>query len=136
MATKGLNKVMVIGNLGQDAVVRYTKSGKPVVNFSVAASRTWKDANDKTHEGTEWFQCVHWNGEGVAPYLVKGKRVYVEGRMQTRSWEDQEGKKNWRTELIVRDLILLGDKAGSGAIAAAAPTSMPEPPPAESEIPF
>ena len=135
MPTKGLNRVMVIGNLGQDAVVRYTASGKPVVSFAVAANRVWKDAAGNSHEQTEWFQCVHWRGEKVAPYLVKGKRVYVEGRMQTRSWEDQEGNKKYRTELVVRDLILLGDKAGSGALAAAAPPDMPEPPLTE-EIPF
>ena len=122
--------MMVIGNLGKAAEVRYTNAGKPVVNFSVAVNRAWRDAKGKEHKETEWFQCVDWSGEKIAPYLEKGKRVYVEGRMQTRNWEGKDGKKNYRTELIVRNLILLGGKADSETAVAT-----PEPP-VGSEIPF
>jgi single-strand DNA-binding protein len=97
----GLNKVMIIGNLGRDPELRYTPSGQSICQFSVAVSRNFKKG-DEWQEETEWFNVVQWGqgGERAAEKLRKGNKVYVEGRLQTRSYEDKEGKKVFRTELI------------------------------------
>lgn len=129
--SKDLNKVMIIGNLGADAEMRYTGSGKAVTNFSVAVNRAWQDSTGEKQEEVEWFRCVHWNAEGVTPYLTKGKRVYVEGRLQTRSWE-HKGKKNYRTEVVVSNLILLGGPTGPAPVATTEPSAAED----SSEIPF
>ena len=97
-----LNKVMIIGNLGRDPEMRYTPSGQPVTQFTVAVNRNYKDGNGEWQEETEWFRVVAWGqlGERAAEYLRKGSKVYVEGRLQTRQWEDQSGQKRYTTELI------------------------------------
>jgi len=107
--SRGLNKVMIIGHLGRDPEMRYTPSGRPVTTFSVATSRTWFSADGERNEETEWFNVVAWNklAETCKQYLVKGSHVYVEGRMQTRSWEDAEGKKHSRTEVVANEMIIL-----------------------------
>ena len=94
---RGLNKVLVIGNVGRDPEMRYIPSGKPVTSFSVATSRSWTNSEGERREETEWF---------------KGQQVYVEGRLQTRSWEDHEGRKRFRTELVASEMILLGGRRG------------------------
>lgn len=108
---KCLNKVMVIGYVGRDPEMRYTPGGKPVTSFSVGTTRSWTSSEGEHREETEWFNVVVWGNlaEICKQYLNKGRRVYVEGRLQTRSWDDQEGKKRFRTELVARDMIMLDD---------------------------
>lgn len=109
---RGLNKVMIIGNLGRDPEMRYTPSGRPVTSFSVATSRSWTSAEGERREETEWFNVVAWGNlaEICNSHLRKNHQVYIEGRLQTRGWEDEEGKKHFRTELVANEMILLGDR--------------------------
>jgi single-strand DNA-binding protein len=114
-AVKCLNKVMVIGYVGRDPEMRYTPSGKPVTSFSVGATRSWTGSEGEHREETEWFNVVAWGNlaEICKQYLGKGRHVYVEGRLQTRSWDDQEGKKCFRTELVAREMIMLDSPKGA-----------------------
>lgn len=107
---KGLNKVMVIGNLGRDPELRYTPAGKPVVNFSVAATTGWGES-----QNTEWFNLVAWGrlAEICAEYLAKGSHVYLEGHLQTRSWEGTDGQTKSRTELVAQQMVMLGRRRDS-----------------------
>jgi single-strand DNA-binding protein len=109
---RGLNKVMIIGYLGRDPEMRYTPSGRPVTSFSVATSRTWTSAEGERREETEWFNVVAWGNlaEICKSHLSKNQQVYIEGRLQTRGWEDESGKKHFRTELVANEMILLGDR--------------------------
>ncbi len=112
---RGLNKVMLIGNLGRDAETRHTPNGNAVTNFSIATARRVKDQSGEWRDETDWHDVVLWRGENVAPYLLKGTQVYIEGRLQTRSWEDQSGQKKYRTEVVVdgnMGLMLLGGRGG------------------------
>lgn len=110
--SRGLNKVMIIGHLGRDPEMRYTPSGRPVTTFSVATSRSWHSADGERHEETEWFNVVAWGSlaEICNQYLHKGQQVYVEGRLQTRRWEDTEGNKHFTTELVAKEMIMLGER--------------------------
>jgi single-strand DNA-binding protein len=110
--SRGLNKVMIIGHLGRDPEMRYTPSGRPVTTFSVATSRSWHSADGERHEETEWFNIVAWGSlaEICNQHLRKGQQVYVEGRLQTRRWEDTEGNKHFTTELVAKEMIMLGDR--------------------------
>ncbi len=110
--SRGLNKVMIIGNLGRDPEMRFTPSGRPVTSFTVATSRTWNSPDGERHEETEWFNVVAWGklAETCKQYLVKGQQVYVEGRLQTRRWEDQEGRKHFSTEIVADRMLMLGDR--------------------------
>lgn len=110
---RGLNKVMVIGNLGRDPEMRYTPSGKPVTHFTVATSRSWVTSDGERREATEWFNVVAWGNlaEICNQYLRKGSRVYVEGHLQTRSWEDAEGQRHYRTELVANEMIILDSRS-------------------------
>jgi single-strand DNA-binding protein len=114
--TRGLNKVMIIGNLGRDPEMRYTPSGKPVTSFSVAVSRSWVKPEGERTETTDWFNVVAWGrlAEICSQYLTKGSLVYVEGRLETRSWEADNGQKHFRTEVVASDVNIL-DKRGRGA---------------------
>ncbi len=109
---RGLNKVMVIGNVGRDPEMRYIPSGKPVTSFSVASSRSWMNSEGERREETEWFNVVAWGNlaEICKQQLRKGQQVYIEGRLQTRSWKDQDGRKRFRTELVVNEMIVLGKR--------------------------
>ncbi len=109
---RGLNKVMIIGHLGRDPEMRYTPSGRPVTSFSVATSRSWVSAEGERREEVEWFNVVAWGAlaEICKTHLVKGQQVYIEGRLQTRGWEDENGKKHYRTELVANEMILLGER--------------------------
>lgn len=112
-----LNKVLLIGNLGRDAETRHTPSGTAVTTFSIATSRRTKDpATGEWRDNTDWHDIVLWRGDRVAPYLKKGKKVAIEGRLQTRSWDDPSGNKRYRTEVVCDPfgLILLGDRGDSG----------------------
>ena len=115
MASRSVNKVILIGNLGRDAETKFTPGGISVTKFSVATSRRWKDQQSgEWKEESNWSDVVLWRGENVANYLLKGKQVYVEGRMQTRSYEDKDGKKVWKTDVIAEEVILLGGQGGRG----------------------
>ncbi len=107
--SRGLNKVMIMGNLGRSPEMRYTPSGRPVTTFSVATNRSWVNAAGERREETEWFNVVAWGNlaEICKQHLTKGQHVYVEGRLQTRAWEDQNGKKHYRTELVANEMIML-----------------------------
>ncbi len=113
---RGLNKVMIIGNLGRDPEMRYTPSGKPVTSFSVAVSRTYMKAEGERTEVTDWFNVVAWGrlAEICSQYLAKGSTVYVEGRLETRSWEGENGQKHYRTELVANDVNILERKGRQG----------------------
>ncbi len=114
MASRSVNKVILIGRLGRDAEMAYTASQVAIVKFSVATSRRWKDqATGDWKEETNWSNVVFWRGENVAPYLLKGTQIYVEGRLNTRSYEDKDGKKVWTTEVVADEVILLGGKGDS-----------------------
>ncbi|MCK5615267.1 single-stranded DNA-binding protein [Candidatus Pacearchaeota archaeon] len=114
MIMAGVNKVILVGNLGRDPEVRYTKSGQAVASFSIATSEKWtgKDGNKETK--TEWHRIVAWGklGEICAEYLSKGKQVYIEGRLQTREWEDTDGNKKQTTEIVASNMTMLGQASG------------------------
>jgi len=114
--TRGLNKVMIIGRLGRDPEMRYTPNGRPVTSFSVAVNRSWTAGDGDKREETEWFNVVAWGNlaEICKQHLRKGQTVYVEGRLQTRGWEDPEGKKHYRTEIVANEMIMLSDKREGG----------------------
>jgi single-strand DNA-binding protein len=105
----GLNKVMLIGNLGADPEMRYTANGSAVTTFRVACSRTWQQPNGERGEDTEWFTIVTWNklAEICSQNLNKGRRVYVEGRLSTRSWDGPDGQKRYRTEVVANQVLFL-----------------------------
>lgn len=130
-----INKVILIGNLGQDPELRFTQAGVPVVNFNIATNEKWRDSEGNTQERTEWHRIIVWNkmGENCAKFLKKGSSVYIEGRLQTREWEDNEGMKKKTTEIVAQRVQFLSPR----------PRSLPEPSgvsmgdiPAEDEIPF
>jgi single-strand DNA-binding protein len=110
--SRGLNKVMIIGHLGRDPEMRYTPSGRPVTTFTVATVRSWNTADGEHREETEWFNVVAWGSlaEICNQVLRKGQQVYVEGRLQTRRWDDPEGKKHFATELVAKEMIMLGER--------------------------
>lgn len=131
--SRGLNKVMIIGRLGRDPEMRYTPSGSPVTSFSVGTNRSWNTANGERHTETEWFNVVAWGSlaEICKQYLSKGQQVYLEGRLQTRRWEDGEGKRHSSTEVVAKEMIMLGDRRD--ATNEAADTGLDED---ENEFPF
>jgi single-strand DNA-binding protein len=110
--SRGLNKVMIIGNIGRDPEMRYTPSGKPVTSFSLASSRSWTAPDGQRREETEWFNVVTWGNlaEICNQKLSKSQQVYVEGRLQTRSWEDDRGQRHFRTEVVANEMIILGPR--------------------------
>ena len=106
---RGLNKVMIIGNLGRDPELRYTPNGTPVVSFSVAVDRQWTTSSGERREATEWFNVVAWRelAEICKQMLSKGRLVYVEGSLQTRSWEAADGQRHYRVEVVADQMTLL-----------------------------
>jgi single-strand DNA-binding protein len=127
MASRSVNKVLLIGHLGKDAETKFTPSGVSMTKFSVATNRRWKDQQTgEWKEETDWANVVLWRQENLANYLTKGKQVYVEGRLQTRSWEDKDGKKQYMTEVVADEVILLGGRGGEGGPEGGSqPVSMP-----------
>ena len=112
---RGINKVILVGNLGADPDVKYMPSGSAVVNVSVATADSWKDKNTgQQQERTEWHRVVFFNrlAEIVAEYLKKGSQVYIEGRIQTRKWQDKQGVDRYSTEIIANDMQMLGSRGG------------------------
>ena len=110
----GLNKVMIIGNLGKDPEMKYTQQGTPITSFSVAVSRTWKGPDGSSQEETEWFRVVAWErlAEQCNEFLRKGRKVFIEGRLKTREWTGQDGQKRFTTEVVATSMILLDPKQG------------------------
>ena len=115
MASRSVNKVILVGHLGRDAETKFTPAGVPVSKFSVATNRRWKDQQTGDwKEETDWTNVVLWRQENFAPYLTKGKQVYVEGRLSNRSYEDKDGKKVYVTEVVADEVILLSGRGGEG----------------------
>ena len=112
---RGLNRAQIIGNLGRDPEMRYTPNGKPVTSFTVAVSRTWIKPEGDRAEKTEWFNIVAWDrlAEICSQHLVKGSLVYVEGRLETRTWET-DGQKHFRTEIVANEVIMLDRRSRGG----------------------
>ena len=142
----GVNKAILIGNLGRDPELRYTQSGQAVANFTLATTETWNDRNGERAERTEWHRIVVWgkSAEMCAQYLSKGRQAYVEGRIQTREWEDKDGQKQRTTEINAQQVTFLGGRGGDGQrvdradgppAAGPAPEPAPTPPP-DDDIPF
>jgi single-strand DNA-binding protein len=143
-----VNKVILIGRLGKDPEIKYTPSGAPVAKFSLATDEVFKDKSGEQQKRTEWHNIVAWNklAEICGEYLTKGKQVYIEGSIRSRQWEDPSGNKRTAYEIVARQMTMLGSRAESERLAAAAteratperpaapaPEAAPEPPP-ESEI--
>jgi len=116
MAGTGVNKAILIGNLGRDPELRYTATGTAVANFTLATNESWNNKQGEREERTEWHRIVAWGrtGELCAQYLSKGRTVYVEGRIRTREWEDREGQKRRTTEIVAQNVQFLGGRGGSG----------------------
>lgn len=115
---RGINKVILIGNLGRDPETRYSQGGSPVTNFSVATSENWRDRQSgEQQERTEWHNVVCFGklAEIAGEYLRKGSQAYVEGRLQTRKWQDKSGNDRYTTEIIVNDMQMLGGRGGGGS---------------------
>ena len=113
MATRGVNKVILVGNLGQDPEVRYMPNGNAVTNISVATSESWKDkSTGADQERTEWHRVVMFRrlAEIAGEYLRKGSKVYIEGKLQTRKWQDQNGQDRWTTEIVANEMQMLGNR--------------------------
>ena len=133
MASRSVNKVILIGNLGRDAETKFTAGGTAVTKFSVATSRRWKDQQSgEWKEEANWTNVTLWKAENLATYLTKGKQVYIEGRLQTRSYDDKDGKKVWATDVVAEEVILLGGQGrggdgppDSGEYSSPGPVSMP-----------
>lgn len=121
MASRGINKVIIVGNLGQDPEVRYTPNGKAIANLSIATSESWKDQQGQMQERTEWHRVAMFGklAEVAGEYLRKGSQVYIEGKLQTRKWQDQNGQDKYTTEVVVDGfdgkMQMLGGRAGGDA---------------------
>jgi len=116
MAGRGVNKVILIGNLGGDPELRTTPGGTSVATFTLATNETWNDKDGQRQERTEWHRIVAWGrlAEICGQYLSKGRQVYIEGRLQTRSWEDKQGNQRKTTEVIAREMQMLGGRGEGG----------------------
>jgi len=139
----GLNKAILIGRLGRDPEVRYTPNGMAVANFSLATSESWTNKEGERETRTEWHRIVAFGklGEICGEYLSKGRQVYIEGRIQTREWQDQEGNRRFTTEIVASQMLMLGARGDAeGAKPAGPPAAgLTEPPaggPGEDDIPF
>ena len=137
----GLNKVMIIGNLGADPEMRYMADGTAMTSFNVAASRTFNGPDGERREETEWFSVVAWRklAEQCSQFLQKGRKVYVEGRLRTRSWDTPEGQRRYKTEVVAEQVVFLDRAPGAPMTGAGAPMPKEGEPPLEVEpedIPF
>src|SRR5208283_3128425 len=115
MAERSVNKAILVGRLGADAETRFTQNGTAVSRVSLAMNRQWTDSDNQVHEETDWMSIVIWKKETLATYLTKGTKLYVEGRLQTRSYDDKEGVKRYVTEVVAENLVLLGGTASSNS---------------------
>ena len=128
-----LNKAMLIGRLGRDPDIRYTQDGTAVANFSIATSEFWTDKSGTRQERTEWHNIVAWRGlaDLSKRYLSKGRQVYVEGRIQTREWDDRDGNKRRSTEIVANQMVLLGSRSDQDESYASSPPQQADPVPAK-----
>ena len=112
MSKGGINKVILLGNLGDDPEIRHTANGNKVANFSIATTSSWKDGNDQWQEKTEWHNITVWRhlADTAESYLQKGQQVYIEGKLETSSWEDNEGVKRYKTSVVANDLQMTGSR--------------------------
>ncbi len=142
---RSVNKAILIGNLGKDPEVRYTGSGVAVATFSMATSESWRDPEGNTQERTEWHNIVAWRklAEICGEYLKKGNKVYVEGRLQYRTYDDKNGVKRYVTEIVMDELVMLDSKGRDGSNAASSEkgSALPPPPPSgptakDDDLPF
>jgi single-strand DNA-binding protein len=150
---RGVNKVILVGNLGADPDIKYMPSGSAIANVNLATSRSWKDKNSgEQRDQTEWHRVVFFDrlAEIVGEYLKKGSQVYVEGRLQTRKWQDKQGVDRYSTEIVAHEMQMLGSRGGEGASSAnfggggqvreqasqAAPASAPPEPEFDDDVPF
>ena len=142
---RGINKVILVGNLGADPETRYMPSGSAVTNLSVATSEQWKDKQSgEQKERTEWHKVAMFNrlAEIAAEYLRKGSQVYIEGKLRTRKWQDRDGNDRWTTEIIADEMQMLGGRGGGGSApmsSGSGPSSAPPQPPTDDfddDIPF
>ena len=130
--TRGLNKVLLIGRLGQEPEMRYTPSGRPLTKLQVAVNRSWKSSDGEKKTETEWFNIVAWGklAEICNQYLSKGQQVYIEGRLHTRQWQDDEGNNHSSVEVIAQEMLMLNSKPSDQD------TELSEGLPSEDEYPF
>ena len=142
---RGINKVIIVGNLGQDPETRYMPSGSAVTNFTVATNESWKDKQTgEQKDRTEWHRVAMFNrlAEIAAEYLRKGSQVYIEGKLRTRKWQDRDGNDRWTTEIIADEMQMLGGRGGGGAAPASSEPGQSSPPPQaasddfDDDIPF
>lgn len=128
----GVNKVILIGNLGADPELRYTSGNQAVADLRLATSRKWRNKNNEMQEDTQWHRVVVWGkqAEQCKEYLAKGRQVFIEGRLQTRQWEDRDGNKRYTTEVVAQTVQFLGGRAGGGGGGYDEP-----PPPSDREAP-
>jgi single-strand DNA-binding protein len=135
-----VNKVILVGNLGSDPEVRYTPSGRAVANFSLATTERFTNKEGEKEERTEWHKIVAWArlGEICGEYLTKGSQIYIEGRLQTRSWEDRDGNKRYTTEIVAQAMQMLGGSKKGGEVASAEESHPSEEPVSipDDDIPF
>ena len=143
-----VNKVILVGNLGRDAELRFTAGGTAVSTLNLATTEVWNDKQGQKQEKTEWHRIVLWGkqAESLQEYLVKGKQIYVEGRLQTRQWDDKDGNKRYTTEIKADRITLLGgggggrsgatDRSGGAAYGGGAPEEAPMEPITDDDIPF
>lgn len=135
---RGINKVILVGNLGADPETRYTSSGSAVTNIRLATSESWKDRQTgEQNERTEWHRVVMFNrlGEIAAEYLRKGSQVYIEGQIRTRKWQGQDGQDRWTTEIVANEMQMLGGRSGGGAAPYDGPPAPSRRAPAQSQAP-
>ena len=137
---RGVNKVILIGNLGRDPEVRYTQGGSAVATLNIATSDSWTDQSGQKQERTDWHRVVIWRrlAEIAKEYLSKGSRVYIEGRIQTRSWDDREGNKRYTTEIVANQMLMLGGRGGGDETSQEEPPAPPEEPfeASNEDVPF
>lgn len=131
-----VNKVILIGNLGRDPELRYTQGGQGVANFTLATNERWRDKDGQNQERTEWHRIVVWGkqAENCAQYLQKGRSCYIEGRLQTREWEDKEGNKRQTTEIVAQNVTFLGGRDGAQRGAGPGPGQQASGPPADGSM--
>ncbi len=141
--SNSVNKVILVGRLGKDPELKYTQGGTPVAKFSLATDETWKDQSGERQTRTEWHNIVAWRklAEICGQYLNKGKLIYIEGKLQTRSWDDKEGNKRYTTEIVADNMVMLSAKGEerqerSAAAGAAAASGTGEPTITDDDIPF
>lgn len=130
MASRSINKAILIGNLGKDPELRYTSAGVAVATFSVATNESWKDQDGNVQERTQWHNIVAWRkiAEVCSEYLKKGSRIYVEGRIQYRTYDDKNGVKRYVTEIVLDQMVMLDGRGGTGSSSS---TDAGAPPPPE-----